>query len=404
SHLISGIYLPLRSTEAELETIARTLGEEAKKYGVTITAGQTATYYGLDIPLLTSTCIGKSIRSTQELTPGDKALIIGEVGGEAVWLDKLSTGEKTEAWRSFTPLPVITSLQGINGINIMHDVSEGGIKGALYEMVASNGYGLEISSKNIELYPGVEKLTGDIFRAPTYGVLIVISKSNSVDEIQEKCRQLDVPCSIVGDVILEKRVIFDKQTLREQKRVDIDEIYGSFKKKDRLLDELTRAVDRLLKIEELVDIIPQVGMNIIYAKPSPEKEEDIAGLSGRIIKAMKKPMLCGEIKYGASKYLASVILQAQKIDESKRAAINLKYNSQIEKRLRAMGLKVKLLPSKIIGEGCPVALYLDDAESLHDAYLHPGDFGVEPTSTIIGENPDELVKMIYELVSFERQD
>ncbi len=404
SHLISGIYLPLRSTEVELETIAKTLGGEAKKYGVTITAGQTATYYGLDIPLLTSTCIGKSIRSPQDMMPGDKVLIIGEVGGEAVWLDTLSTGKKTEVWRSFTPLPVITSLQNISGINIMHDVSEGGIKGSLYEIVASYGHGLDISSKDIELYPGAEKLTGDIFRAPTYGALIVISKSNAVGEIQEKCRQLDVPCSVVGKVIEGKSLIFDKENIREQKRVDIDEIYGSFAKKDSLLDELSRAVDHLLEIEGLVDLIPQVGMNIIYAKPTPEKDDDIAGLSGRIIKAMKKPMLCGEIKYGASKYLASVILQAQKIDESKRAAINLKYNPEIEKRLRAMGLKVKLLPPKIEGEGCPVALYLVDTASLHDAYLHPGDFGVEPTSTIIGENPDELVKIIYELVGFERQD
>ena len=90
SHLISGIYLPLKTTEEELRIITRGLGDEAKKYGVTITAGQTATYYGLDLPLLTTTCIGESIRAPDDVDAGDSVLLIGEVGGEAVWLDMLS--------------------------------------------------------------------------------------------------------------------------------------------------------------------------------------------------------------------------------------------------------------------------------------------------------------------------
>ena len=63
------------------------MGDEAKKYGVIVTAGQTATYYGLEIPLLTSTCIGEEIRPPSKPVNGDRVLIIGEVGGEAVWLD-----------------------------------------------------------------------------------------------------------------------------------------------------------------------------------------------------------------------------------------------------------------------------------------------------------------------------
>lgn len=45
-HLVVGIYLPLKTKEEDLRIIVKGLGEEAKKYGVSVTAGQTATYYG----------------------------------------------------------------------------------------------------------------------------------------------------------------------------------------------------------------------------------------------------------------------------------------------------------------------------------------------------------------------
>ncbi|MCJ7731187.1 AIR synthase-related protein [Candidatus Bathyarchaeota archaeon] len=228
SHLISGIYLPLKTTERELQIIAKSLGGEAKKYGVTITAGQTATYYGVEIPLLTATCMGECIRVQGELSVGDKVLIVGEVGGEAVWLDKLSKDIQSEIWREFTPLPAILALQKVLGVKLMHDVSEGGVKGALYEVATSNGYGLKISSEDIALYIGAEKLPGDILRAPTYGTLLVFTEGNAVELVQSKCSDLGLPCSVIGEIVPEKGLIFDGQKIHELKRIELDEIYGSY--------------------------------------------------------------------------------------------------------------------------------------------------------------------------------
>ena len=61
THMITGIYLPLKTREGDLKTIAKSIGDEAKKYGVKIAAGQTATYYGLEIPFVSTTCIGEQI-------------------------------------------------------------------------------------------------------------------------------------------------------------------------------------------------------------------------------------------------------------------------------------------------------------------------------------------------------
>lgn len=232
SHLILGIYLPLNSTEKDLQVITQSVGVEARKFGVNITAGQTATYYGLEIPLLTATCIGSSLRPPGEVLIGDMVLLVGEVGGEAVWLDMLSKDIKTEMWRNFTPLPAILSLHDLDGIRIMHDVSEGGVKGALLEITSSEGYGLRVSSQSIKMYPGAEKLKGDIFRAPTYGAFIIITESDTVEIVQAKCGEHGLPCNIIGEVRSKQGLMFDGRLIQEEKRTILDEIYGSYDKKN----------------------------------------------------------------------------------------------------------------------------------------------------------------------------
>jgi hydrogenase maturation factor len=91
-YVVTGIYLPLKTQEKELEAISKSIGAEATKYGVKVVAGQTATYYGLEIPLITTTCIGESIRSIKEPRIGDLIAIIGKIGGEGAWLREYSKG------------------------------------------------------------------------------------------------------------------------------------------------------------------------------------------------------------------------------------------------------------------------------------------------------------------------
>ena len=82
-YLVNGIYLPLETSEMDLRIIVGGLGAEACKYGVNVVAGQTATYVGLEIPLVTVTCMGEPVRTPENPIPGDRVLLVGEVGGEA---------------------------------------------------------------------------------------------------------------------------------------------------------------------------------------------------------------------------------------------------------------------------------------------------------------------------------
>jgi hydrogenase maturation factor len=230
-HLVVGIYLPLRSREMELRRVVSGLGEEAKRYGVTVAAGQTATYQGLEIPLITATCLGEQLREDGEPTSGDTVILAGALGGEALWLKGLSEGRLGEGWRDLTPLPAALLLQGHDGVRLMHDVSEGGLKKALHEVASETGAGIEIDSGRIRYAEGACDLGVDVLRAPTYGCLIVIVDPDSVERVMGTLREKEIPCSALGEIVEGEGLYVDGSLVKELGRVSLDEIYGTFRER-----------------------------------------------------------------------------------------------------------------------------------------------------------------------------
>jgi hydrogenase maturation factor len=228
-YISTGIYLPLNSTEEDLITIVMSLGVEAKKYGVKIVAGQTATYYGLEIPFVSTTCLGEVVRVSAKPVIGDKIFLVGKVGGEAVWLKRLSEGSYTDSWRNFTSYPAILGLQNIEGVKMMHDVSEGGVKGALVEVLRDINMGLSFSSGNLHYAENVIELEQDVLRAPTYGALIVVASHDATEGIFDTCSKLGYPCSELGALLKRTGLRVNGDLVESNARGNIDELYGAFK-------------------------------------------------------------------------------------------------------------------------------------------------------------------------------
>ena len=228
-HLVAGFYLPLGSKERELRTITSSLGKEARKYGVTIAAGQTATYAGIETPLVTATCMGERVRYPVDLSSGDDVYVVGEVGGEAIWLKDLSIGVESDDWRAFTPLPVMLGMHEIDGMKLMHDVSEGGLKKALQEVSEALNVRLDVETRGLRFADGVKDLGEDPLRVPTYGTAVVIVESGTGSMVEKACKELGVPCSSVGVVESGAGLIVDGLEVGRLERVDLDKLYGSFK-------------------------------------------------------------------------------------------------------------------------------------------------------------------------------
>ena len=200
THMVAGIYLPLRTPEEHLRVIAESLGDEARRYGVKVCAGQTATYYGLDIPLITVTCLGESLRPIAGPEPGDAVAIIGEVGEEGAWLRDVSEGVKNDAYRRFTPLRSILALQGCPYVRLMHDVSEGGVTGGLYEVQDAHKVKIALDSESLNISKEAAEMDGDPLRAPSYGALIAVIDMEGVGEARRICEEQGAPFTEAGRV------------------------------------------------------------------------------------------------------------------------------------------------------------------------------------------------------------
>jgi hydrogenase maturation factor len=227
-HLVAGLYLPVGSDVRDLETIARGLGDEARRYDVTVVAGHTATYAGIEVPFVTATCLGESVGTPVDPAPGDAVYVIGEVGGEATWLKGLSMGVTGDEWEGFTPLPIILGLQGVDGVTLMHDVSEGGVKRALLEVSEALGVRLDVAAGDIRLAEGALSLDEDPLRLPTYGAMLALTRSGAGEAVEEACADLDAPCSRVGVVEAGAGLVVDGEAVGHLDRVNLDRLYGSF--------------------------------------------------------------------------------------------------------------------------------------------------------------------------------
>jgi hydrogenase maturation factor len=226
--MVIGIYLPLKSREEDLQIIARGFGDEARRYEVTIVAGQTATYNGLETPLITSTCFGEQVRRPERPREGDNIVVIGNVGGESLWLNDLSRGNGGDEWKQFTPLNAALRLQECRGVKMMHDVSEGGVKGALKEVADTIGRGIKVKTERLPYAEGIKEIAADVLSAPTYGTLISIVGPNFTEDVIETCDKMGYPSAVIGLIKEGEGLHIDGERVKDIERTKIDELYGIF--------------------------------------------------------------------------------------------------------------------------------------------------------------------------------
>lgn len=158
---------------------------------------------------------------------------------------------------------------------------------------------------------------------------------------------------------------------------------------------------------EVAMLVPEVGMNIAMAIPYAESFDDVAAIEGRIVKTSEGARAVGNPKFGCSSHLAGYILEIVKHDESKVAAINLKFSDDTLKILEKWGMTVSFYdrgkePEEIKRfEGATVPWgvkeVIKEVGKVPDVIYHRGDVGKEPMIVILGEQACDLAKLIVQL-------
>ena len=174
----------------------------------------------------------------------------------------------------------------------------------------------------------------------------------------------------------------------------------------KVIDELANAVDQLTSTKNFEKLIPESQSNIVYAIPNANNIDDVAGVNGRIVKAGDRSVPTSGIKFGASRHVASSILEYMKTNQLVRSALNIKNEKRIldkcNRLFRVTHYERKLEPKTIKNrEGRSISWGVSTALSKNpdaDIIYHTGDIGKEPMIIIFGQNPQEVVNKVKSIL------
>ncbi len=138
-----------------------------------------------------------------------------------------------------------------------------------------------------------------------------------------------------------------------------------------------------------VAVLPEVGSNIAMALPDARSLEDVAGLTGRIIKVEEMAVAVGEPKFGATRFMGNVLLTAMKHERNVAAVVNIRFTPKILEVAKELGMSVAtyvwdLKPPEIAETKCGIPFILDGLKRVPDVVYDLGDLGVEPVTAVFG--------------------
>ena len=161
---------------------------------------------------------------------------------------RLVSEEELEKAKSFLDMVSVVPegvAAGKVGTHGMHDITEGGILGAVWEMCQISHTGAEIWEEDIPMHPETEKICRlfdvDPLRLISSGSMIIIAAKDKKEEMLQAMRDADVECSIIGVIREEEEGICMAQHTktcgregmgRIRTKIDppyADEIYKTYK-------------------------------------------------------------------------------------------------------------------------------------------------------------------------------
>jgi predicted fused transcriptional regulator/phosphomethylpyrimidine kinase/hydrogenase maturation factor len=377
------LVLPPGYPEEKALSIVRAFASECRRYSVKLVGGHTGRYEGAEYPIASSTVLGRRAKVRRAPEEGDEVYLVGVVGAEAAWL----AGAEVKV-EELTPLPKALKLHGAERLKLLHDVSEGGLLGALLEVSAFYRRVLSVERGRVPIHPRAPKLEEPL-SLPSYGALVAVAEEGS--RLEDFCEKEAVECRLIGWVGGKGvGVEVDGVLLRAAPQSELVALYAPSVAGRGEAAAVALAASRLVKLSGLERFVPEVGANIAYAKPEPQVEEDVAAIEGRIVRTARGLRVCGKPAYGASRHLARVLIEAAKRDPRRRAAVNLRPTPELIGALERLGLRVARVEPR---GACPVAEAIAAGVEA-DAYFYEAAPGLEPSLVILAEDPLSLVSLL----------
>ncbi len=242
--IMLSLLLPEDFSEEELKKLMIEVEQTCASLNIQLMGGHTEVTDAVKRPIITVTGVGKAkketVLSTKGARPGQDVVLSKWIGLEGT---SIAAREKTEILEKKFPPTFLEEAKAFerylsivpeaatairSGVTAMHDVTEGGIFGALWELAESSGVGLEIELKKISIKQETveicEVLELNPYELISGGALLMVTDHGSdlVRILEEK----KIHAVVIGKTTEgNDRVVFNEEEKRFLEPPKPDQIY-----------------------------------------------------------------------------------------------------------------------------------------------------------------------------------
>lgn len=239
------ILAPEGTTEEELKEVMHQAGREAAALDVEIVGGHTEITNAVNRMVVSSTAIGRQkmdrLFSNAGMAAGDLIVMTKSAGIEGTGIiayekeeqmkQHLTSEELHDAKAMLNKISVVPEgvIAGQIGVTSMHDVTEGGLLGAVWEICEGCELGAIVEYEKILIHPVTHKICDfyhiDPLRLISSGTMLMTVKPYKKDELLLALSEKGIEASVIGE-ITQKDVYLEKRgRLRYVTPPDADDLY-----------------------------------------------------------------------------------------------------------------------------------------------------------------------------------
>ncbi|WP_352419396.1 AIR synthase family protein [Proteiniborus sp.] len=243
--LLMTILVPPSSSEEDIKKIMEDANKTASELNVEIIGGHTEITDAVNRIVVSTTVLGiqlkKNMLRPENAKIGDKILITKTAGIEGTAIianelekklqDLISQELIDEGKLLGKDISVVLEgkICGLIGVPYMHDITEGGVLGAVWETAIATKKGVKINIEAIPLKESTRKICEALginpYRLISSGSLVVVSPAEKVHKIQNELLQNGVKSTVIGE-ITERGILAEIDgELKEIDSPDSDELY-----------------------------------------------------------------------------------------------------------------------------------------------------------------------------------
>ncbi len=227
TYLSIDLNLPMEMNEDQLETMWKVMHRECEKLGMAVVCGHTARYENCHYPMVGGATVLAVGSKDQYVTPrlanrGDHVIITKgpaiEASGifAAMFPDKIASAFgksfSDQSQKLFYQMSVVEDAMtavgvGVreDGVTAMHDATECGIWGGVYEMAQASGMGIRIDKDKILIEEGISEICDlfgidDPYAAISEGTMIISCLPSRSEAVVDALQEKGIKSSVAGEL------------------------------------------------------------------------------------------------------------------------------------------------------------------------------------------------------------